>query len=131
MLIIICSLLFKLILKVSIYRDPAVLPYDHNIVKLKQPIRDCKYINASRISSPCLRQRTGTLSRTSLAKSKIPFNASFIISQGPLPNTCVHHLQMILEQDIDIVIMLTKLDEPIHEGYNKTILFTMIINVIK
>ena len=103
-------------LKQLIHRDPDVLPYDHNIVKLKSPIRDCKYINASKISPPYVRSRLGTLSRSSLARSKIPSTTSFIISQGPLPNTCVHHLQMILEQKIDVVVMLTKLEEPAHEG---------------
>ena len=39
-----------------------------------------------------------------------------IATQGPLPNTCVHHLQMILEQKIDVVVMLSKLEEPAHEG---------------
>ena len=114
-------LVFKLSLLINhlkqfIYRDPDVLPYDHNIVKLKSPIRDCRYINASKISPPYVRSRLGTLSRSSLARSKIPSTTSFIISQGPLPNTCVHHLQMILEQKIDVVVMLTKLEEPAHEG---------------
>ena len=31
-----------------------------------------------------------------------------IATQGPLPNTVVHFLQMICEQKIDIIVMLTK-----------------------
>ena len=38
-------------------------------------------------------------------------NINFIASQGPLPNTCKHHLQMIFELEIDFVIMLTKCEE--------------------
>ena len=38
-------------------------------------------------------------------------NISFISCQGPLPNTCDKHLQLILEQKIDAVVMLTRLEE--------------------
>ena len=31
-----------------------------------------------------------------------------IASQGPLPNTIVHFLQMIIEQKIDAIVMLCK-----------------------
>ena len=31
-----------------------------------------------------------------------------IATQGPLPNTVVHFLQMICEQKIDVIVMLTK-----------------------
>ena len=43
-------------------------------------------------------------------------NINFFASQGPLQNTCVHHLQMIFEHDIDIVILLTKLKENDNRG---------------
>ena len=36
--------------------------------------------------------------------------------QGPLPNTCVDHLQMIHEQKVDIVVMLTRLEEALAKG---------------
>ena len=41
---------------------------------------------------------------------------SFMACQGPLPNTCVDHLQMIHEQKVDIVVMLTRLEEALAKG---------------
>ena len=49
-------------------------------------------------------------------KSEKFSNINFIASQGPLPNTCVHHLQMIYELEIDFVIMLTKCEEGEKKG---------------
>ena len=89
-----------------------MVPYDHNIIKLNNPIRQCDYINASRISFP----NNWNKSRSSSAKTTDSRDVSFIVSQGPLPNTCVHHLQMIFEQNIDAVVMLTKLEEPSEMG---------------
>ena len=43
-------------------------------------------------------------------------NINFVASQGPLPNTCVHHLQMIYDNKVDLVIMLTKLTERSKRG---------------
>ena len=43
-------------------------------------------------------------------------NINFYASQGPLPSTCTHHLQMIFENNIDFVIMLTKLTEDENKG---------------
>jgi protein tyrosine phosphatase len=43
-------------------------------------------------------------------------NINFFASQGPLPNTCAHHLQMIFENNIDFVIMLTKVTEEDGKG---------------
>ena len=85
-----------------------MVPYDHNIIKLNNPIRECNYINASRIYLHNNLNKT----RTSSAKTTESNDVSFIVSQGPLPNTCVHHLQMIFEQNVDVVVMLTKLEEP-------------------
>ena len=48
-------------------------------------------------------------------------NINFIASQGPLPNTCVHHLQMIFELEIDFVIMLTKCEEGEKKGKKPTL----------
>ena len=55
-------------------------------------------------------------SGASLFKTNPSRNVSFIVSQGPLPNTCVHHLQMIVEQEVEIVVMLTSVDEPRARG---------------
>ena len=48
-------------------------------------------------------------------------NINFIASQGPLPNTCKHHLQMIFELEIDFVIMLTKCEEGEKKGKKPTL----------
>ena len=105
-------------------RNPNVLPYDHNIIKLKKPIRDCKYVNASRLN----------LNKGSLAtfiKKSASRNVSFIVSQGPLPNTCIHHLQMIVEQGVDAVVMLTKLDEPRQRGNYLNIYVPLNVSTLK
>ena len=75
------------------------------------PINGVDYINASYI--------TGDLSRYSLMASEAMLdenvrddpddpsrwsNINFIACQGPLPETTVHHLQMIFENKIDIVV---------------------------
>ena len=45
--------------------------------------------------------------------SVLPNNVkvTFLAAQGPTADTCVHHLQLIHEQEVDIVVMLTKLEE--------------------
>ena len=105
-------------------RNPNVLPYDHNIIKLKKPIRDCKYVNASRLNL-----NKGSLA--SFIKKNAPRNVSFIVSQGPLPNTCIHHLQMIVEQGVDAVVMLTKLDEPRQRGNYLNIYVPLNVSTLK
>jgi protein tyrosine phosphatase len=56
-------------------------------------------------------------------------NASFITNpgggpaleiacQGPLPNTIVHFCQMLVEQNVDVIVMLTKCQEMNKEGTN-------------
>ena len=39
-----------------------------------------------------------------------------IAAQGPLPSTVIHFLQMIMENEVEIVVMLTKLQEENSEG---------------
>ena len=62
-----------------------ILPYDDNRVILNSHIDDTDYMNASWITG-----------RREIA------------TQGPLPNTVVHFLQMICEQNVDAIVMLTK-----------------------
>ena len=58
-------------------------------------------------------------------------NINFIASQGPLPNTCVHHLQMIFEQKVDFVIMLTRCEErAAKDGEKKGIEWLLFFNFI-
>ena len=98
------------------FRYPNILPYDFNRVKLKTAINGMDYINASFItgihsgSNEC--KTTGQIIKTDFQDFPARFsNISFLASQGPLANTCAHHLQMILENNVQLVIMLTKIRE--------------------
>ena len=98
------------------FRYPNILPYDFNRVKLKTAINGMDYINASFItgihsgSNEC--KTSGQILKTNFQDFPARFsNISFLASQGPLANTCAHHLQMILENNIQLVIMLTKIRE--------------------
>ena len=75
-----------------IFRDKTALPYDDNRVELKEPIEeDVDYINASWINGQ-------------------------IAAQGPMQHTTPHFLQMLIEQKIQMVIMLTKTEEALKDG---------------
>jgi protein tyrosine phosphatase len=75
------------------YRN--IIPYDENRVILQNPIKGVDYINASWIKKE---------------KPGLPL-PRFIAAQGPLPQTNPHFLQMIIENKVKIVVMLTKLSE--------------------
>ena len=98
------------------FRYPNILPYDFNRVKLKAAINGMDYINASFItgihSGSNEFKTSGQITKTDFQDFPARFsNISFLASQGPLANTCAHHLQMILENNIQLVIMLTKIRE--------------------
>ena len=92
-----------------------ILPYDFNRIKLKTPIDGIDYINGNYI--------TGQLSMGDSGKDIIeekPVKAfefskfryiNFLATQGPLQITLPHHWQAIYENDVDIIVMLTKLKE--------------------
>ena len=88
-------------------RNKEILPYDHNRIKLKNPIDGRDYINASLV----LPSNYSEPDRLSLLPK-----LSFIAAQGPMEDTTSHFLQMIYEQKVDIVVMLTQLKE--NEGIN-------------
>ena len=75
-----------------------------------EPIDECDYVNASLI----------TTAKHSSPDPDVPNHSnsriSFLASQGPLPNTVPHHLQMIVEQKPCVVVMLTKLEETAPNG---------------
>ena len=73
-----------------------ILPYDHTRVKLRTRTGEDGYINASWINNG------GAL--------------KFIASQGPLPATVPHFLQMIAENKVKIVVALTRLEEEDSNG---------------
>ena len=89
-----------------------ILPYDHTLLKLNEPIDDCNYINATWITTATQQVFSAHESIPPHSTSKI----SFFSSQGPLPRTIPHHLQMIHEQRPIAVIMLTKFEEGPADG---------------
>ena len=77
------------------YRYRNIVPYDHNRVVLQKPIKGSNYINASWIKNE---------------KSEAEF-PTFIAAQGPLAHTIPHFLQMVVENKVKVIVMLTKLTE--------------------
>ena len=75
------------------------------------------YINASWITTSKRRESIEECPINDSSCSKI----SFIASQGPLPSSCAHHLQMIHEQKIDVVVMLSNLEEGLTSCQGKKI----------
>ena len=82
-------------MKIYFLRYINILPYNHNRVHLSVPIKSSDYINASWIKNDDL-------------ADKLP---TFIAAQGPLPHTIPHFLQMIVENKVKIIVMLTNLKE--------------------
>ncbi|XP_015361514.2 tyrosine-protein phosphatase non-receptor type 2 isoform X2 [Marmota marmota marmota] len=70
------------------YRD--VSPYDHSRVKLQNAEND--YINASLVDMGEARR-------------------SYVLTQGPLPNTCCHFWLMVWQQKSKAVVMLNRIVE--------------------
>ena len=88
---------FSELLSLSIFRYGNILPYDDSRVILKNPIMECTYINASWLKN-------------------IDEKPVFIAAQGPLKQSIPHFLQMIHEQNVGAVVMLTKLEEKNKDG---------------
>ena len=76
------------------FRLNDILPYDHNRVELEKYIDDDDYVNASWIGG----------------------DEKLIASQGPLPTTVVHFLQMIVEREVELIVMLGTHMEKENEG---------------
>ena len=74
------------------------------------PINECDYINASWIT------KADPPKVISDHLKHSPSRISFFASQGPLPHTVSHHLQMIEEQRPCVVVMVTKLEERVNNG---------------
>jgi protein tyrosine phosphatase len=77
-----------------------IIPYDRNRVILSKPIMNCNYVNASWI-------------RKGNSFKEVP---TFIAAQGPMANTCPHFLQMIFENKVKTIVMLTSLTEQTCNG---------------
>ena len=65
-------------------RSKGILPYDHNRVELEEYIDADDYVNASWIGG----------------------DGKLIATQGPLPTTVQHFLQMIVEREVELIVML-------------------------
>lgn len=72
-----------------------ITPYDENRVILLNPVQGCDYINASWINNNVF----------------LPSLPTFIATQGPLLHTVPHFLQMIIENKVSIILMLTDVEE--------------------
>ena len=79
----------------NFYRYGNITPYDLNRVILLNPFQGCDYVNASWISNNVFLQSLPT----------------FIAAQGPLVQSLPHFLQMILENKVSVVVMLTEISE--------------------
>eukprot|EP00095_Tigriopus_kingsejongensis_P006720 maker-scaffold25_size650667-snap-gene-5.35 protein:Tk06720 transcript:maker-scaffold25_size650667-snap-gene-5.35-mRNA-1 annotation:"receptor-type tyrosine-protein phosphatase eta-like" len=76
----------------SLNRYTNIVPYDDNRVVLKTPTNGVDYVNASWVENH-------------------ESHRVFIAAQGPLPHTCQAFWQMILDHDIGLVVMLTRVNE--------------------
>ena len=68
------------------------------------PINGADYINASYITGDGFEDMLDENVRDDPDDPSRWSNINFIACQGPLPETTVHHLQMIFENKIDIVV---------------------------
>ena len=96
--------IFDINTKLFVIRYRNILPYNKNRVKIQNPVDGCDYINASWITD-------GTYSKN------IPCSdIAFMSCQGPTQWTTPIHWQMIYENDIDIIVMLTRFKEKKNNG---------------
>ena len=77
-----------------------MIPYDNNRVVLLNKIDNVDYVNASWIKN---------VPRT-------PHMPTFIAAQGPFSHTIPHFLQMVLENKVTAIVMLTKLKETVKDN---------------
>ena len=98
-------------------RNPEVLPFDHNRVKLRNPVDGCDYVNATWISKIANDSTYDEL----IYSSYVPYkNIKFIVGQNPLPVTLQHHYAMVHENRIDLIICFTETpkNKPLKVGKN-------------
>ena len=100
---------------------PENLPFDHNRVKLDSQIfnklfdDDCDYINASwhsnsfhhEFSSPNY-WKFASPNEEIIDTTYPPYQKiQFVIGQDPIPTTKLHHIRLIVEHQIDVVVSLS------------------------
>ena len=101
-------------------RHPNIYPYDYNRIVLQKPIKGTDYINGSYITGEKSIKRFQTKACISYRESASPdlskfANINFLSTQGPLKTTSQHHWQMVYENNVDVIIMLTKVKEGVKE----------------
>ena len=85
---------------------PTVLPFDHNRVKLRNPIDGYDYINATFLSQAACEDASydEVLYSSTLSFKKM----KVIIGQDPMPHTLQHHWALVHENALDMVINFNK-----------------------
>ena len=107
----------KIFVLLCIYRFGNIHPYDFNRVKLKTPINGVDYINASYITGDLAKNPANPDQPDDDEVKDDPTNPArwsninFIATQGPLPETVGHQLELICENKVDIIVMLTRCTE--------------------
>ena len=109
----------KLTTKFNRYTN--ILPYDYNRIVLKEPVNECDYINGSYIHQPNSIIADFNAEELKLLDLSLYQNIQFLATQGPLPDTLEHHWQAIFDNNVDIILMLTKFVEGSKETNNEKI----------
>ena len=81
--------------------NPEVLPFDRNMVRLRNAIDGCSYVNCSWISQD---SDEGTYDQLIYTTYLPYFKIKFAVGQDPLPRTIKHHYSMIHENRFDFVV---------------------------
>lgn len=82
--------------------NPDVLPFDHNRIKLRNPINGCDYVNCSWITK---NKDDDDGYDQLIYTTYVPYyNIRFAVGQDPLPNTLQHHYRMIQENKFEFII---------------------------
>ena len=98
-----------------------ILPYDYNRIVLKELVNDGDYINGSYIHQPNEHLDDFNAEELNLLDLTLFENIKFIATQGPTPTTLEHHWQAIFDNNVDIILMLTKFVEGSKETHNEKI----------
>ena len=90
-----------------------VFPYDYNRIILETPVDGSDYLNGSYITGPKSHFSGKTKDPEAIEGSDLSkySNINFLATQGPLPETSEQHWRAIYENDVDIVVMLTRVKE--------------------
>lgn len=96
-------------------RYPNVLPYDSNRVVLVNKIQGLDYINASLLNPKKDDDATYEYARMT---PYFPYrNLAVVVAQTPMSYTMFHHLQMLQEQRIDVLVNINRPDSfPINQN---------------